>query len=235
MPASVSNTVYGIIADAMVDAGLLGEGEDPNSEQLHSNMRRLCDIINLWQTQGIKLFLQEEISITLVANQINYTVTPPTGEPSKHLRIVQARIEDTSGNSRNLNAISWNQWNTLPLGQSGTVTGYLVNKQPSILQLKLWNAPDSTEALNTLVLLVNKQVTNPINLLETMAFPQEWRIALRWGLADDICTGQPQAIMDRCQQRAMTYRQMLEDWDVEDAETRMTPMYPAGYNGGSFR
>ena len=33
-------------------------------------------------------------------------------------------------------------------------------------------------------------------------FAQEWRIALRWGLADDIATGQPQAIMDRCAQRA---------------------------------
>ena len=51
---SASNTVYGIINDAMHDAGYLQEGEIPNSDQLASNQRRLCDIINLWQTQGLR-------------------------------------------------------------------------------------------------------------------------------------------------------------------------------------
>jgi len=65
-------------------------------------------------------------------------------------------------------------------------------------------------------------VTNFISVTETMNFPIEWRIALRWGLADELATGQPQAIMDRCQGRALAYRTMLEDWDVEDASTRFT-------------
>lgn len=223
MPVSTSNTAYGIIKDAMFDAGLLQEGDDPNSEQLATNMRRLCDIINLWQTQGLKLFLQDEISIVLTAGQNTYTVNPDAGlEPHKHLRVLQARIETPTGNKRPINPISWNEWNQLSSG-SGSITGYHVDKQQGSLVVKFWNTPDANEALNTAVLLVHTQAANPFNLESDVAFPQEWRIALRWGLADDIATGQPQAIMDRCQQRAKLYREMLEDWDVEDTVTSFAP------------
>lgn len=235
MPAPTSNSALGIIRDGMVDAGLLGEGDDPNSDQLASNLRRLNDIINLWQTQGIKLFLQEEITVDMLAGTSTYTIIPPTTTPpNKNLRILQARVEDEDGNKRDIPFSSWNEWNTLSVGPAGPVVRLLVVKETNSLRVKLWPIPDTTEAENDLILLVHRQVNNPINLLETMEFPQEWRIALRWGLADDICTGQPQAIMDRCKKNAETYRQMLEDWDVEDTETRFTPNYPVGYMAGSF-
>jgi hypothetical protein len=235
MPVSVSNTVYGIIADAMMDAGLLQEGSDPNSEQLAIYMRRLCDIINLWQTQGMKLFLMEEVSVDLVANQTTYTMNPAGLTPTKHLRILQGRIQDNAGQLiRVLRSISWQEWNTLPHSNAGNVTGYLSDKQENSLNVSLWNKPDIQEAAYTAVFLVHKQVENPYNLESNVAFPQEWRVALRWGLADDICTGQPQAIMDRCSSRAEAFRSALEDWDVEDTETRFT-IGGQGYQGGSFR
>ena len=56
-----------------------------------------------------------------------------------------------------------------------------------------------------------------------IAFPVEWFQALRWGLADELCSGQPQLIMERCERKAMMYRDLLEDWDVEDTSTRVTP------------
>lgn len=222
MAVSVSNTVHGIIRDAMHDAGLLREGSDPNSEQYATYMRRLCDIINLWQTQGVKLFLQEEISTTLVAGANTYTLDTGT-YPQKNLRVLQGRIQTPDGVYRPINPISWQEWNNLPQTNSGAITGYFVDKQAISLIVKFWNTPDAAEALNTAVLLVQTQADNPINLEENVSFPQEWRIALRWGLADDICTGQPQAIMDRCSARAKIYRDALEDWDVEDTQTTFAP------------
>lgn len=237
MPVAVSNTVYGIIKDAMYDAGFLQEGEDPNSEQLSVYMRRLCDIINLWQVDGIKLFLLEEITIPLVAGQNTYTLDNPAGVfPQKNLRVEQGRVVSPAPQQdlRVLNSISWQQWNTLQQSQ-GVITGYFVDKRIDSLVVKFWNTPDATEALNSVVLLVRKQAENPFNLESDVAFPQEWRIALRWGLADDICTGQPQAIMDRCQQRAMMYKEQLENWDVEDTETTFAPNLQGGYTTGGFR
>lgn len=236
MAVAVSNTAYGIIKDAMMDAGLLQEGDDPNSEQLATFMRRLCDIINLWQTQGLKLFLQQEITIDLVAGQNTYTLNNAVGvEPNKNLRVLQGRIEGPNLDRRILNSISWQEWNTLSQASNGTITGYFVDKQATSLVVKFWNTPDTQEATNTAVLLVQVQAANPYNLLSNVAFPQEWRIALRWGLADDICTGQPDAIMQRCHGMATLYRNMLEDWDVEDTATSFAPDFRGAYQGGSFR
>ena len=236
MPVSTSNTVYGIIADAMMDAGLLQEGDDPNSEQLATYMRRLNDIINLWQVDGLKLFLLEEITVPLVAGQAAYTLNPTVGSvPTRHLRVLQGRVQSGSGAQvRPLRAISWREWNSLPRGVQGPVTGYLVDKQPTSTVVNVWNTPDSNEATNSAIFLVHTQADNPFNLESNVSFPQEWRIALRWGLADDICTGQPEAIMARCQQRASLYKEALENFDVEDTDTSFAPDL-SGYGSGSFR
>ena len=93
-------------------------------------------------------------------------------------------------------------------------------------------SPDATAATGTGHLIIQQQVTIFTNLTDTISFPEEWRMALRWGLADDICTGQPQATMDRCEKRAGTYRTMLEDWDVEDAATSFAPDQRIGQAGG---
>lgn len=239
MPSPTSNTIYGIINDAMHDAGLLGEGEAPNSEQLANNFRRLNDIINLWQTQGLKLFLLQEISVSLVVSQSLYTFGPTgTVVMSKPSRVLQGLVLTAGNIRRPLVELSWQEWMTLSqvTGNDGMISSYFVDKQADLLKVHFWNPPSVEEATNTAILLMQVQAPNQINLEDNVQFPQEWRIALRWGLADDISTGQPQAIMDRCAQRAATYRQVLEDWDVEDTTTNFTVDSRMGYGStGRFR
>ena len=74
-----------------------------------------------------------------------------------------------------------------------------------------------------------------VMLTDETAFPLEWSMGLRWGLADELATGQPQAIMDRCERRATAYREKLEDWDVEDAPTSFAPDQRVTYATSSFR
>ena len=236
MAVSVSNTAYGIIADAMHDAGLLAEGDEPNSEQLASNMRRLCDLINVYQLKGIKLFLTQEYSITLVAGTNSYTVNPTSGlYPTKHLSVLGGRVQDSDGNKRPMNAISWEEWNRLSENAEGAIVGYFADKQATSLVVKVWNTPDSTEAANTLILTIRSQAANPDNLEGNVSFPQEWRMALRWGLAADICTGQPSEVINRCEERANRFMEILEDYDVEDAPTRFAPDFRGYSAGGGFR
>ena len=239
MTAPVSNTPYGIIYDAYHDAGLLGLGEEPNSEQLTEGMRRLCDVINLWQTQGLKLFLLEDFEITLIANQASYSMGL-TGDivMAKPSRILQAYILLTDGLVRRpLVSLSWDEWMRLSQvsGNQGQISSYFVNKQSDLLTVTFWNTPDTEEALNTAHVLLQRQVDNPINLEADMMFPAEWRIALRWGLADDLATGQPEAIMTRCAQRAGAFREALEDWDVEDTVTRFSIDQRMTYGYGKFQ
>lgn len=231
MTAPAANTPFGIITDAMIDAGRLGQGQTPNSEQLAVNLRRLNDLVNYLQTKGLKLWLNEDVTVPLVAGQAAYTFAPGGSvDMTKPLRVLEAYYLLMASNGRRpLTQISLRDYWTL--GSAGTlssnqgsVTQFLVEKLQTQMKVTFWPCPDSTDAsLGAVHLLVQGQVTNAISLTETMNFPQEWRMVLRWGLADELSTGQPEAIMTRCQQRAMMYREALEDWDVEDAPTNFAP------------
>lgn len=288
MTAPSDNTPVSIIGDAYFDAGLIQEGDSPNSEQLVSGMRRLTDLINLWQTQGLKLWLNADIPIPLVEGQNLYTLTSGGSvSMSRPLQVFDAYYQQetavlatamvsgtsyiirslgttdftsfgalanevgvtfiatatgtgtgtvsASNSRRPLELLAWADY--LRLSQTvtpGTVSGVFIDKQQSTMRVFCWNTPDATAAEGTLHLLVRAQVTNFTSVTETMNFPTEWRIALRWGLADELATGQPQAIMDRCQQRAQQYRMALEDFDTEDASVRFSPSNQGGF-AGSFR
>ena len=224
MTTPADNTPISIITDAYFDAGLIQEGETLNGEQLVAGMRKLTDLVNLWQTQGLKLWLNTEVPVPLFAAKALYLFSP-SGDVmmAKPLRVLEAYYKDANGVRRPLTPMAWADYTKLSkLTQVGQITSYFVDKQQSAMSVAFWPVPDVVAATGMVGLLVQSQVTNFINVTETLNFPAEWRIALRWGLADEICTGQPQAIMDRCQQRATTYRAALEDWDVEDAPVRFT-------------
>ena len=230
MTTPSDNIPASIIQDAYFDAGLIQEGQTINSEQTVNGMRKLTDMINLWQTQGLKLWLLEDLSVTLVAGMATYTLgLAGTVAMAKPLRVVDAYYLNSDGVRRPLTPLAWTDWIRLSqIAQQGAVNSYFVDKQQALLSISFWLIPDTTAATGTGHLVIQQQVTGFINLTEAMNFPAEWRIALRWGLADELATGQPQAIMDRCQSRALAYRTALEDWDVEDVPVRFT----AG--GGSY-
>jgi hypothetical protein len=223
MATIVTNSAYGIIDQAWHDAGKLQEGQRPNSQQIADSLLRLNDIINLWQTQGLKLFLQEEVTVPLNVGQTLYVLGPagPAVTMPKPSRVLQGYILDTSNIRRPLVPLSRDEWERLSqtIGNNGTINSYMVDKQAYQINLNLWPPPDSTEVLNSAVFLVQIQAAGPVYVTDQTSFPQEWRLALRWALAEDICTGQPQAVIQRCMQNAQNYRKVLEDWDVEDAPT----------------
>lgn len=237
MTAPADNTPISIIQDAYFDAGLIAEGDSVNSEQIVSGMRKLTDLVNLWQTQGLKLWLNQDLPVVLTAGLATYTFGPAgTTIMVKPSRIIDAWYADSNGVRRPLSVLAWADYIQLSaINRSGEINSYFIDKQQTQISVFFWLTPDATAATGTAHLLAQYQVTNFINVTETMNFPIEWRIALRWGLADEICTGQPQAIMDRCSQRAEAYRTALEGWDVEDASVTFAPDNRSQYFSGSFR
>ena len=233
MTTPASNTPHGIICDAMLDAGLLPAGQEPNSEQYATYSRRLRQMIKAWNTQGLKLFLQVDTPVPLVATQATYSFSPGGSvSMTKPLRVLQGYYLDVNGVKRPLTILSRDEYMRLSqVTQLGAVNSYFVDKQNAQIVVSLWLVPDTTAAAGTVHLLLEVAWSEFASLTQDIGFPPEWELALHWGLSAEICTGQPQAVIDRCEGKAQTYRTMLEDWDVEDAETRMTPdprMIPAG-------
>lgn len=231
------NSPERIIRFAMQDAGLLSAGQDPDSYQLAQYMTRLNDLINFMQTRGLKLWLNELLTVPLIAGQSLYTINP-TGNiaMTKPLRVLQGSFIDQYQITRPLLVLSRDEYMRLSAQtQMGSVNSYFTDKQQLSLNVYLWLTPDSFAALGTVQLLIQTQVQNLVSLTDSMNFPMEWFIALHWILADDISTGQPQDVIERCATKAAGFMQALEDFDVEDASTMFAPDQRASYQMGAFK
>ena len=222
---------------AYKDAGWIQEGDEPNGEQYADALSRLTDLINMWQTQGLKLWLMQDVQIPLAIGKAKYSMSP-TGDVvmTKPLRVVQGYYIDSNSIRRPLVVLSREEWTRLSqIVQQGQINSYFIDKQLLSLDVYFWLVPDSTAATGSCHLVTEVQATGPVSLTDNLAFPPEWFLALRWGLADELCTGQPDAIVQRCGQKAAQYRQALEDWDVEDASVTFTPDQRSMYAARSFR
>ena len=239
------NTTYPqairIITQAMENAGLLQEGDEPNSEQIAKYMNRLNDLINAWQTQGIKLWTWLDKEIPLVQGQGTYKLGPGQDiDMTRPLRVIEAYYLNTSTQvptKTPLICMSWDDYTRLSqTTQQGALNSYFVNKLQTYLEVRFWLVPDSTaSSLGNAHLIIQQQISNIQNTTDTMNFPLEWFSALSWGLADEICTGQSDRIMQRCFEKANLYRSALEDWDREDAVTYLVPDQRSAYNAIGFQ
>lgn len=226
MTTPTANTPYRAICLGLQDACVLPFGATPSSELLAECMGRLNDLIAYYGTQGIKLWLQHDTSIPLTAGQAMYSFKPGGDvDMTKPLRILpEGYFLDSNNNKRTLSMLSKSDYVRLSrVVQGGAVSQFYVDKQRDSLDVYFWLVPDATAATGTAHLIVQSQATRFVELTEEIDFPQEWFLALRWGLADEMATGQPLALTQMCQQKAMLYKQALEDWDVEDADLSFAP------------
>lgn len=232
----IDNTPNQAIRFAMEEAGYLQTGNDPSSEDYVRYMPRLNSLVNLFQTQGLKLWLNTDLPVPLLANIALYTLGPSGSVVMvKPLRVIQGYYLDVSGNRRPLIPISRDDYTRLSnVVTTGAINSYFVDKQQLSLNVYFWNTPDAEAATGTCHLIIQQQVTQLLQLNDTVNFPIEWFSALYWGLANVISTGQPQSICDRCSQFAGTYLDALQNWDVEDASTTFSPDVRTG-SPWSFR
>jgi hypothetical protein len=223
-PASFG-TPFQLIKDGMIEAGYLGKGRDPSSEDFARYMNKLNYIFNFLQIKpGLKLWLNYDLTVSLIKGQTLYSLGP-TGNVimTRPLRITDAYYTDSNSVRRPVNLIGRTEWDTLSTTvQTGPVTSVFVDKQQMSLNVYTWLTPDTQAATGTLHVVVSQQTTQVINLYDTINLPIEWYLGIMWEFAKQICTGQPQKIIDRCTKMAEYHIGILEDWDVEDASTYFT-------------
>lgn len=225
-----------VIENAYFEAGKLEEGEEPNSEMLARGMNRLSDLMSLWQTQGLKLWLQTDLSVTLTAGLGQYRLGP-TGNVvmTRPTRNVSAYYSDQNKVDRPVFIYSREDWDTLSQKSiQGPINAVFPDKQVPYLIINCWQTPDAITALGILHLIIQQQQPTPVALTDSLVFGPEWFLALIWGLADQFTTGQPQAVINKCKSNCEQYRTMLEDWDVEDASTTFTPDTRLQFSASKF-
>jgi hypothetical protein len=243
-PPSINNA-YGIICDAMIDAGKLRRGDEPGSEDLAEYMRRLNKLVNYFMTQGCKLWLIVNQAITLLPPISStqgvalYTLGPAgTVVMQKPLRVISGYYLDIYNDQRPLISMSYpDEYTRLSnVLQPGSINSYAVDKQQNTLNVYFWMAPDAFTAANgTAHLMLEQSVTQFTGITDSMNFPIEWSLPLEWGLANQISVGQPALVQAKCAANAQKYQTELEDWDVEDADTMFQPDQRQSQYQGRFR
>ena len=237
-PASFG-TVRAAIDQAYVNAGLIAENGQANSEQYANGINRLNQLVNYWQTKGLKLWTNVDTPVPLTALANVYTLGPGAAvgiSMVKPLRVAFGYFQDTSGNKTPMDQISRQEISILQNGvySPGQPVSFFVDKQQLNLVVTVWPAPSATAATGQVHLVLQNQITGAVSLTDQMAFPIEWFVGITWGLADELCTGQPDAIVARCAMRAKQFREDLEGWDVEDAQTFFVPASQMMVQGDSF-
>jgi hypothetical protein len=241
--SAINNTAYSIISGAMWKACIIPEGEDPDSEELAKYIRTLNQYVNFVQTMGIRLWLLEDMPIPLTVGKGVYVLGPSRGKQASSipdLAIPNYTVSDSGATDllvarplqvedqyylyppemgatrRPVFKISRQEWDMLSVTQQlGPITQIFVDPQQFILQVNTWLIPDQSEARGTLHLVLRMQVANFIEITDRMGFPLEWALTLEWGLAQQICQGQPPAVIQRCDAMAAYHLQKLEEWDAE--------------------
>lgn len=235
---STYNTLGALIRRGMRNAGKLGKGVNPSSEDYADGIERIYNLINYFNTQGIKLWVESDVEIPLVEGQASYVLAP--GGAVDMTRPLDATLAywlaPTGGAKTPLTLLSRKDYTLLSsVSQEGSLNSFFPEKLQGSLKIFFWMVPDATAVEGEAHVIVRGQITNPTQLNETMDFPPEWGLPLEWGYADQITTGQPADIVNRCAMMAEKYRIALENWDVEDAPTIIQVDSRMGAGGTSFR
>jgi len=236
---STFNTFSRVIEEAYSNAGLVAEGQTPNSEKYARGLQKLNTLCMFLQTKGLKLFSLVDTPVPLVTGTFFYPLGPGATGISmvKPFRVINAYYLSTTGQKVPMTALSWQEWTILNQTSSspGQPINYFVDKQPYVLNVSVWPTPSTESVAGAVHLVLQTELPQGSSLTDQTAFPEEWFPVLAWGLADELCTGQPQEIVTRCATKAKFYREELDNWDVEDAQTFFTPDSRSGYYASSFR
>lgn len=232
------NTPWQVICDAFFEAGKTGLGEVPSGEELAYGMRRLNNLMNLRQAQGLRLWLQFDLAVTLVALQNLYTMGS-TGSiiMARPTRIIEGYYQDINLVNRPLLVLSRNEWDTLSTfgtNSPGSVNSYFVDKQINTMNIYFWLTPDAQAATGKAHIIIQQQQPNVVGLTDQLIFGPEWFLYLVWELAYEFSQGQPLAVQQRCQAMADKYREIVDGWDVEDASTFFQTDQRMSYQSGKF-
>ena len=159
-----------VIRDAMYNVKLLAEGSDPSSEQAARFFMRLQDLINFEMTQGLKLFLYQDISVTPVQGQALYTFGPTgTTVMTRPQAVANAYFADSTGVQRPLIPLTWQEYTSLgQVTQQGAINSYFPDLQPTVMNIKLWLVPDATQITGKVHFIFRTSTPTLINLNDTI-------------------------------------------------------------------
>lgn len=212
---------------ALLKISAIDVGATPTTNQTDDATDALDDLIKEWQADGLRLWAQEDLTITMTASKSSYSIGPTSADVTndRPMRVIYGRLHNTSSGD-DIPLLQYSRWDYNNLGNktnTGTPNSFYYDPQIPNGNLYLYNVPDSTAASTySVILTYQKPVTDITYSTTSLVYPDEWFQALKWGLAAELLTeyGYPLNEGQYIIAKAEYYKRRLEDWDQEQASTR---------------
>lgn len=222
-------TLNPLIDEAYSLCGIGSEGEAISADMYFRAKRSLNMLVKAWSASE-KLWLRTEETLVLVADQADYDLT--TLFEQKPMRVISARRRIVSGTiDTPLRELSRQEYfDQSNKATSSVPTAYYYDPQRDIGTLFLWPPPSTaTAAAQTVELTYLRRIEDFDESNNDPDFPQEWLLALTYGLAEQLALkyGVNADLRREISARAAMYKAQIEAWDTEPASLFMQPDYYA--------
>lgn len=215
-------TANEIIEKAFHVLGVGQEGEDLSARQYEDGRMSLNLMFKTWGTSQ-HLWLRTERSVTLVAGQTSYTLTP------KPMRVEEVRRHVTVGGIETP-LMEWarQQYIEQPNKTVASIpTAFYYDPQSTSGTLYVWpTASTTTAAAMTLNLTYLRRIEDMDTSNNDADLPQEWLEAIVWNLAESLMTEYPvndPSVGARVERRAAWLFSNLQSFDTEPASLFLQP------------
>ena len=227
-----------IITLALRKLGVLEIGSTPDPDTVSNAAMSLNLLIKQLSTDGLKLWKVSELIIPLIAGQTQYilggsistlmydALNPTVAITDKPLKAIQGfyrNLQSTPAIDTPVMLVSKQEYNVLG-SKFSTGTANTIFYDPRKLNgvLYVYLTPDLNAQTNLELHIIVQLPLDDLNTaLDIPDFPNEWMNCLVWNLADQLSLeyGVPMNTRQEISQRAMTYKTLLSDWDVEASST----------------
>jgi len=221
-----------LIKRALLMIGAVSPSQTLSSTVLSDASQVLNLMLKAWQADGMQLWQVTEKSITPVADQETYTLGPSGSVvlPGKPVEILEAyrRLTSTENDVPLIRQSRTDYWALNNKSASGVPVNFYFEIKQAVgaNDFTVWPAPDTTFAANnTIEILYQKPFDDLDSGTDNLAFPQEWELAVTYGLAVILAPEYGLALANRkmLREEAKEEKQRVLDWDQEHTSVYFQP------------
>jgi len=215
----------GIISKAYVMVGAVAIGEDPTAAEITEGSKTLNLMLKGWQTEGIGLWLNQKIDVSVTTSTKSYDLGAAIPRP---LQIIEGK-RITSGVETSLLQITRSEYLSIrDKTTTGTISKFYYD--PQLTTGVLYVYPPSDNSTDTLEFTIKKPISDFDASTDDGEFPPEWLDAVVMNLAVRVSIENGIEISQDLKELAIASKALAKEFDIE----KDTPSYDPALDRGQL-
>jgi len=220
-----------LIKKAMLMLGVIGTSQDPTTDETTSATNSLNLMLKAWQADGMQLWQVRTESVTPLAATNKYEMGPggDINTTVKPVEVMEAyrRVTDTQIDVPLIRLSREDFWTLSDKDSTGSPVNFYFEIQEGVLNnFWIWPIADTNFIANSTIEILYQQPFDDMTAAtDDLAFPQEWELAVVYGLAVILAPeyGAPLSDQQLLIVQADKEKQRVMDWDTEHTSVFFQP------------